>query len=201
VVVAVGYNDFEASFADSVEAALQALEREGVANVLWVTLRAERQSYLHMNEIIRAAATQHSEMLVVDWNLYSRSHPEWFQPDGLHLTNLGASAMATLLHQSLDDLGLVAAPVPAAPTIATRALRPARAGQPYAFRLSARGGVLPIRWMRASGALPKGVALTPDGLLQGTPRVAGRRLITLRVTDARGRSTTRRLALTVRPST
>ena len=200
VVVAVGYNDFEATFDDSVEAALQALERAGVAHVLWLTLRAERQSYLHMNEIVRAAATRHPEMQVVDWNLYSRSHPDWFQPDGLHLTNLGANAMATLIHEALDDLGLVTHPVPTAPTIATRMLRPARAGEPYAFRLAARGGVLPIRWMRASGSLPKGVALTSGGLLKGTPQVAGRRLITLRVTDARGRSTTRRLALTVRPS-
>ncbi len=53
---------------------------------------------------------RHPTLTVVDWNLYSRSHPDWFQPDGLHLTDVGAIAMATLLHRSLDELGLVVAP-------------------------------------------------------------------------------------------
>ena len=100
------------TFAATVETVLNALEKAGVDHVLWLTLRAERQSYLHMNDLVRAAAARHPELTVVDWNLYSRSHPDWFQPDGLHLTDAGAIAMATLVHRSLDDLGLVAPPRP-----------------------------------------------------------------------------------------
>ena len=76
VVVEVGYNDFE----DTVrrlgrERRCRRSARPGAQHVLWLTLRAERTSYLNMNDVIRAAATRHPEMTVVDWNLYSRSHP------------------------------------------------------------------------------------------------------------------------------
>jgi hypothetical protein len=199
VVVAVGYNDFEDTFAESVETALQALEQAGAKHILWLTLRAERQSYLHMNDIIHAAAERHAEMTIVDWNLYSRSHPDWFQPDGLHLTDVGAIAMATLVHRSLDELGLVAAPPVPALAIVTKMLPTARVGRPYVARLIASGGKLPIAWIRVAGTIPRGLHLRRDGRLIGTPRVAGRRTPTLRVTDARGRSVSRRFVVAVSP--
>ncbi len=129
VVVEVGYNDFEDPFADSVEASLQALRKAGAVRVLWLTLRADRTSYLSMNDVIRAAATRHPEMTVVDWNLFSRSHPDWFQDDGLHLNDVGALMMATLIHRSLDQLGLVAAAPVAKLAITTKALPAARVGR------------------------------------------------------------------------
>jgi hypothetical protein len=196
-VVAVGYNDVEDTFAASIESALQALDQAGVEHILWLTLRAERHSYLHMNDIIREAAANHPEMTVVDWNLYSRSHPEWFQADGLHLTELGAIAMATLVHASLDELGLVAAPTVHKLAVVTKTLPKARVGRAYAARLATSGGVLPIHWLRTAGDLPRGLRLRRDGLLAGTPRVAGRRLITLRATDGSGGTATRRLLITV----
>ena len=122
VVVEVGYNDWEDSFADSVETSLQALRKAGAKRVLWLTLRADRTSYLSMNDVIRAAATRHPEMTVVDWNLFSRSHPDWFQDDGLHLDSVGALMMATLIHRSLEDLGLVEAPPVAKLAITTKTL-------------------------------------------------------------------------------
>ena len=97
--------------------------------MLWLTLRADRTSYLSMNDVIRAAATRHPELTVVDWNLFSRSHPDWFQDDGLHLDSVGALMMATLIHRSLDDLGLVAAPPVAKLAITTKALPAARVGR------------------------------------------------------------------------
>jgi hypothetical protein len=198
VVVAVGYNDYEDRFVGSVETALQALEQAGVEHVLWLTLRAERQSYLHMNETIRAAAASHPEVTIVDWNLLARSHPDWFQPDGLHLTSAGAMAMATLIHRSLDELGVVAHPAARKLAIVTRAIPLARVGRPYAARLRTVGGASPIRWVAAAGAIPTGLRLRSDGLLTGTPRTAGRRQITLRATDVRGRSASRRLTIAVR---
>ena len=197
VVVAVGYNDYEDTFAATVETALQALDTAGVEHILWLTLRAERESYLHMNDLVRTAAERHPELTLIDWNLYSRSHPDWFQPDGLHLTAVGAIAMATLVHRSLDDLGLVVAPPVPALVIVTRTLPAARVGRPYVARLTASGGTLPIRWIRAVGTIPAGLALRRDGRVTGTPRVAGRRVIALRVTDARGRAATRRFLLSV----
>jgi lysophospholipase L1-like esterase len=42
-----------------------------------------------------------SRTLLLDWVQYSEGHPEWFQPDGLHLTTPGASAFARLLARAL----------------------------------------------------------------------------------------------------
>lgn len=200
VVVAVGYNDYQDTFARSVEAALDALRQEGAVQVLWLTLRAERQSYLEMNDVIRAAAERHPEVKVVDWNLYSRSHPDWFQDDGLHLRYDGAVAMATLVHRALEEVGAVQAPAAAPLSITTKSLPVARVGRPYGTRLSASGGAPPITWTRKAGALPRGVRLAADGRLTGTPRTTGRFTPTLSAKDAEGRSLSRRYAIVVRAS-
>lgn len=199
VVVAVGYNDFEQTFAETVETALQALGRAGAKHVLWLTLRAERHSYVHMNDLVSEAAARHPELTIVDWNLYSRSHPDWFQPDGLHLTDVGAIAMATLVHRSLEELGLVAAPAAPALAIVTKMLPAGRVGHRYGAHLTTSGGELPIRWAKTAGVIPAGLILRRDGRLAGTPRVAGRLTLTLRATDAQGRSVSRRFVLIVRP--
>ena len=198
VVVEVGYNDWEDSFADSVETSLQALRKAGAKRVLWLTLRADRTSYLSMNDVIRAAATRHPELTVVDWNLFSRSHPDWFQDDGLHLDSVGALMMATLIHRSLDDLGLVEAPPVAKLAITTKALPAARVGRAYKARLTATGGSRPIVWTVKAGALPAGLRLTRDGWLRGTPKAAGRPAATLRATDSARRTAARRFVLAVR---
>lgn len=85
-------------------------------------------------------------------------------------------------------------------TIATRALRPAEVGTSYRAALRARGGIRPVRWTVASGALPPGLRLdrTAD-VLAGTPRRAGTFRFTLRATDPLRGTDTQRLALTVAP--
>jgi hypothetical protein len=198
VVVEVGYNDFEDPFADSVEASLQALKKAGAVRVLWLTLRADRTSYLSMNDVIRAAATRHPEMTVVDWNLFSRSHPDWFQDDGLHLDDVGALMMATLVHRSLDQLGVVAAAPAAKLAITTKALPAARVGRAYKARLIASGGERPIVWTVKAGMLPAGLRLTRDGWVRGTPKSAGKPAATLRATDSSRRMASRRFVLAVR---
>jgi hypothetical protein len=99
-VVAVGYNDFEHTFARDAKQVLGALHHAGVQQVLWLTLRANHHPYLTMNAALRELAKSTPWLTVVDWNRYSRSHPDWFKDDGLHLTHAGASAMARLLHRT-----------------------------------------------------------------------------------------------------
>lgn len=204
VVVAVGYNDFQDAYAGNIEDALAALRTAGVTRVLWLTLRADRHSYLSMNDDIRAAAARHPEMTVVDWNLYSRSHPDWFQLDGLHLNGTGAKAMATLIHQELSDLGIPAVSVSLpAPTQKTLAIAPAklvngRVGKRYGARLIAHGGTQPYRWSLVDGALPRGLQLTGDGRIVGVPGSPGRFTIIVRASDSRHTSATRHIALRIR---
>jgi lysophospholipase L1-like esterase len=199
VIVAVGYNDSEQAYAQNIEDALDGLRGAGVEHVLWVTLRAERHSYLAMNDMIREAADRHPELTVVDWNLYSRSHPDWFQEDGLHLNWAGARAMATLFHRALVDLGVVLEATRAAPalTVSISKLAVGKAGRPYAARLVARGGRAPYRWVRGAGVVPNGLHLFPTGRLTGMPTVPGRVSFIVRVTDAARSTAARRVVVQI----
>lgn len=203
VIVVVGYNDFEDQYAQNIEDALAAMKQAGVQRVIWATLRAASHPYLSMNDDILAAAARHPELTVVDWNLYSRSHPEWFQADGIHLLGPGADAMATLLHTTLVGLGIAAAPVtqkpPAHPVrVATAALPVAVKGRKYAAKLKAVAGRPPYFWSFPR-LPPKGLHLRPTGWVFGRP--AGRPgtfVLEVRVADAAGGSAVRKLQLRVR---
>jgi hypothetical protein len=104
VIVAVGYNDYQPTFATDAGQVLAALKKAGVRKVLWLTLRATHHPYLAMNDALHVLAASTPQLEIVDWNRYSRSHPAWFKEDGLHLTHAGAYAMARLLHRSLSEL-------------------------------------------------------------------------------------------------
>ncbi|HVU76653.1 MAG TPA: putative Ig domain-containing protein [Gaiellaceae bacterium] len=193
VVVAVGYNDHEDEYAGNVEDTLAALKAAGVKHVFWLTLRAARHPYITMNADIAASAAKHPELTVVDWNLYSRSHPEWFQADGIHLKNIGAEMMATLIHKALLQGGVATQP----PRIATTTLPLAHRGHPYRATLRGVGGARPYRWSLLERA-PAGIHLEASGVVRGTPRArAGRYTFNVQVRDADGSMTTRRLTLRI----
>jgi hypothetical protein len=201
VVVIVGYNDYEANFADNIEQALAAFRKGGVEHVVWLTLRAERQSYLSMNGMITAAAQKHPEMTVVDWNAQARNNPAWLQPDGIHLTPSGAEGMATMVNGALVDLGV--APKPVAPqarkllAIASRSLPVGHLGRSYLARLKATGGTSPYRWARTGGTLAPGLRLTTTGRITGIPTRAGSYKLRARVVDRDGSARARLVSLRI----
>ncbi|MGI8974254.1 MAG: putative Ig domain-containing protein [Gaiella sp.] len=196
VIVAVGYNDFEAPYPENIKDAVVALRRAGVKRILWVTLRAERHSYLSMNDAIREAGARSPDVTVVDWNALARTHPDWFQDDGLHLKPEGAIRMASLFRQALVELAVPTPPL----VVTTPALPLGRIGSDYGIRLSAVGGGTPYRW--SSGLrLPRGLHLTPAGRIYGTPVRVGSFPVVLKVTDAAGTPVTKQFVLRVRPST
>jgi hypothetical protein len=194
VVVSVGYNDFEDQYAQNIENALAAFKDDGVKHVWWLTLRAAHHPYLNMNDDIEAAASHHPELSVIDWNVYSRSHPDWFQADGLHLLEPGAEAMAQLIHKTLLDDGVALKPV----QVATTALPAARRGRPYAAKLGATRGLAPFRWSLLARA-PRGIHLEADGRIIGRPLARpGTYVLNVRVTDSAGSFAIRRLTLRIK---
>jgi len=199
VVVAVGYNDYEDNYEDNIEDALRVLSKAGVEHVLWLTLRAERQSWVRMNEMIAAAAKKHPEMTVLDWNGLARGKSGWTQPDGVHLTPTGAQGMATMINSALVTLGVAtrAGARTRQLSIAARSLPKARVGRAYSTRLQALGGKAPYRWKRVGGTLAPGVTLTTAGILRGMPKKPGRYRIVLRVVDGAGAARTRAFVLGV----
>ena len=68
--------------------------------------------------------------------------------------------------------------------IVDEALPPLEAGVEFHILLHASGGVAPYVWSVASGDLPEGVTLTPEGLLAGRPAKPGTSAFTLKVEDS-----------------
>jgi hypothetical protein len=193
VIVAVGYNDFEDRYAGNIETALSVFKANGVKHVWWLTLRAAHHGYVNMNADIVAAASNHPELEVIDWNLYSRSHPEWFQPDGVHLLDPGSQAMAGLIHKALVADSVAVKPV----VVQTSALPVAHRGKTYSATLVATLGLRPYSWSLLERA-PRGLHLLAGGVIAGKPRaLPGRYTFNVRVRDSAGSSATRRLTLRI----
>jgi hypothetical protein len=196
VVIAVGYNDFADRYEDEIATVLDALDAANVQNIFWLTLRAAHHPYIAMNDEIAAAAARHPGMQVIDWNVYSRSHPSWFQDDGIHLLDAGARAMASLIHDKLVAAGVAIPPV----RVRTTTLPAAQRRHPYSVKLAATSGRAPYSWTLA-GRLPAGLHLRGNGTIAGTPRTIDPRGVftfTVLVKDAVGQTATRKLLLRLR---
>jgi proteasome lid subunit RPN8/RPN11 len=87
-------------------------ELAGVPHVLVVTCRMPRSWETETNNTLRAAASRHPTITIVDWHDFSDSHSDWFESDGVHLKPRGAQAYADLLGSALP-------PPPPPPTTTT----------------------------------------------------------------------------------
>lgn len=110
VVVLVGYNDDPVIFREGLGVTLNAMRRDGVRQVLWLTLRAVYPQYVATNAAIKAAARRRPWMRAINWNGYSRDHPTWFASDGIHLSAEGAVQFAIFVHRTLKKYGLTGPP-------------------------------------------------------------------------------------------
>jgi hypothetical protein len=83
--------------------------------------------------------------------------------------------------------------------VAPASLKTATATAHYQAQLSVANGTAPYSYAVESGALPEGLALSPSGLLSGTPGAAGTSTFTVRATDSStpAQSATRTYTLTV----
>jgi hypothetical protein len=88
-------------------------------------------------------------------------------------------ALAAIL---ISVSGTAAAQAPLA--IPDQSLPPLIAGIDFRTQLRATGGVPPYVWSVASGDLPEGITLTPEGCLCGRPTKPGTLTFTLKVEDS-----------------
>jgi hypothetical protein len=100
VVVNVGYNDWAAVY--DVDKVMRALTAARVRTVVWVTLRETTSNYARNNARITKATRRWRNLVLADWNAYSRGKP-WFRGDGLHLTPTGATGLSRLLRPLVLD--------------------------------------------------------------------------------------------------
>lgn len=85
------------------------------------------------------------------------------------------------------------------PTISLQplSLPPARVGFAQSLSLQAAGGLAPYNFSVIADSLPPGMALSPAGLLNGTPSLAGSYAFSVRAADANGCLALRRYTLLV----
>ncbi|MGH3132923.1 MAG: putative Ig domain-containing protein, partial [Gaiellaceae bacterium] len=67
----------------------------------------------------------------------------------------------------------------------------------YSVTLAATGGDPPYTWSHVSGNLPRGLTLSPSGVISGTPTKRGNSTFTLRVTDSLGNQDSRTFTLRI----
>lgn len=83
-------------------------------------------------------------------------------------------------------------------SVTTSSLSSGKVGKNYSATMRASGGESPYRWSITSGSLPSGLSLNASsGQISGTPRAAGNRTITARVTDDNSRSASKSLKITI----
>ncbi len=84
--------------------------------------------------------------------------------------------------------------------ITTTTLVDGYVGASYSQSLAATGGRTPYTWAKASGNLPAGLSLKSTGVIKGTPTAAGSSTFVVKVKDARKKTATKSLSITVKPS-
>lgn len=186
VVVVMGYNDYEDTFAANVDATMDALIARGVRHVLWLTLTQSRDPYPALNALLASEAAKYPQLELVDWNGYSFDEPGWFQNDFVHLDDAGGVAMAHLVHRSvvalIDPLRIVERPP-----------LTLRANHRFSIRLRALGGTPPYRWRVEAGRPPRGVHLLAKGTLFGDPPRTAHLHFTVQAVDSDGATAVERL--------
>ena len=78
-----------------IDSVMEALE--GVAKVVFVTVRVDRPWEEGNNANIWDARSRHPNISIADWHAASTGHAEYFQGDGIHLRPEGAQAFANLI--------------------------------------------------------------------------------------------------------
>jgi hypothetical protein len=117
LVVATGYNDVAWTFPIGVDALIQQARAKGIDRVIWLTYRenagyvspggiSNSASFSANNAFLRsvAASGRYPELILADWDFYSRTRPSWLTSDGVHLTTAGALEAAAYVSRKFAFL-------------------------------------------------------------------------------------------------
>ena len=99
VVIDVGNNNHLTS--DDLHTLLELLASQ--PKIVIVNTAVPRTYRADNDRLIAAAAAQFPQAVLVDWNSISTNHPEYFQPDGVHLSDLGSTAYVNAIVEALKS--------------------------------------------------------------------------------------------------
>lgn len=126
LIVATGYNDGSAAFADEFRAIVGTARELGYRRIVWLTLRTEDVTYVSPGDagtqavfvsnnrtlLDLVATADFPEVTIADWATYARDHPDWFAADGIHLRPLGTYAASDYVSRLMAHLDGRACPAP-----------------------------------------------------------------------------------------
>jgi hypothetical protein len=130
VVVQTGYNDWYTNFPASFDALVAAARAKGAQQIIWLTYRtnvtygvpgfstgSSSGSYAVMNQVLadRVASGLYDDVVLADWNSYSRNQRSWFAADGVHFSVYGSYGTADYVSRWVAYVGGFPCPAPAVP--------------------------------------------------------------------------------------
>jgi len=115
VVVMSGYNDSGDLFDDAVDAVVAEARRQAIPHVVWLTLRDHDVSYQDPQERANVDGYQDDNLVlyekadalggylqIADWATFAWDRPEWFEYDGVHLTEDGVRGLTAFIADRVD---------------------------------------------------------------------------------------------------
>jgi hypothetical protein len=128
LVVATGYNDGTAGYADAFRAIVARARSLGYQQVVWWTLRSDvdyvspgsvgnHATFAQNNQVIDdlLASGQFPDVVLADWDEYTADQAEWFVTDGVHYRAVGAWAASDYLSRKMAFLEGRPCPMPTTP--------------------------------------------------------------------------------------
>lgn len=114
LVIGTGYDDWWQRFSGDFDTVIEAARQQGFHHIAWTTYRPDvsyhglGEYYALMNEVLwaKVASGAYPEVRIWDFATYTAGAQGWFTSDGIHLTRLGAWAVADWLSRhvrAFDD--------------------------------------------------------------------------------------------------
>ena len=105
LVMVTGYNDPNSAFASAIDQLMATSRSLGIAEVVWLTIREDRESLVRNNRDLVAALDRYPELRLIDWNAHAVGQQSWFAADNVHLSRAGADALAQFIVDGLIEPG------------------------------------------------------------------------------------------------
>lgn len=154
VVIQTGYNDEPAMFAESFDHTVEAARRTGAEQIIWLNYRsgasyvnfqfnqAAGNGYGTINQILASKLTgdQNRDVILADYDHYTRAANHWFVPDGVHFTATGSFGTADYIARYIAAVNNEPCPRPYVTGVAVEAVCSIPDGHPVVDAIGMLGG-------------------------------------------------------------
>ncbi len=125
VVVMAGYDEWWTSFPNSFDLVVDASRSKGAERIIWLTYRegvgyvgpdgaTANEAFVRNNQTLRdkTSSGQFPDVVLADWYSYSAPTTKWLSEDGIHLTKVGARAVADYISRMIAFVQGLPCPMP-----------------------------------------------------------------------------------------